>query len=107
MRVAVLEAGEADPVQPVAGPLLRPPPWARRGSAGPAMTLSRTVRHGKDGVLLEDEADLVADAAHRPPVDQRPRPAVGSLQPGDQGQRGGLAAAGRSDDGARTRRVRR
>ena len=35
VRVAVLEGGEADPGQPVAGLLPAPPPWAHRGSGGP------------------------------------------------------------------------
>src|SRR5438270_4864876 len=98
VRVAVLEARQADAGDPVASPLARllarSPQVARAGGD--------VLQHrlpGKDGVGLEDIADALGDAVDGLP-EHLDLAFAGRLQAGDQRERRRLPTAGRSHDGA-------
>ena len=77
--VVVLEAGQADPLDPVAGPVVAPRPWRHRGSGG-RRRRCRARSPGQHGVGLEHVADAVGDAGDRRAVDERPSPADGGCE---------------------------
>ena len=79
VRVAVLEGGQADPGQPVPGPLLASALGTPR-KRGPAMTLDSTVRQGKTASCWKTKPTSVPmPRTGSPPT--RTSPSVGSSRP--------------------------
>src|SRR5256885_11050010 len=98
MRVVALEAGEADPLDPIPRTLL----GLSLLDAAKARTRRDVVEHAlprEDRVDLEDVADITPDAPHLCAADQHVALAR-CLEPGDQGERRRLAAARGADDRA-------
>src|SRR5438270_9782677 len=98
VRVAIFEAGQADARDPLlcllAGVPIGDAVIARAGGDVPQHRLP-----GENGVALDDVAGALGDTANRFARDQD-LTSAGSLEPGDQGQRRGLAAPRWTDDGA-------
>jgi len=98
VRVAILEAGEAYPRDPVACAFARFF-GVHAVIAGARGDVLEDALPGEDGVGLEDEADALRDAVEGLAVDEH-LPLARRLEAGDETEGRGLAAAGRPDDGA-------
>src|SRR6266404_5848845 len=98
MRIVMLETGQAHPPDPVhcAGVRLLPLLAAVDRAGGDVV---QHIAPRKDGIGLEYEADARIDALDRPAPHPH-RAAAGSAEPGDQPERGRLAAARGPDDRA-------
>src|SRR5207247_2751719 len=98
MRIAILEAGQADAGDPLPGP------GAGVATRRTVVTGSRRdiLQHrlpGKDGIALENVADAAGDALDRVAFDLD-LAGAGGLQARNQRERGRFAAAGWPHDGA-------
>src|SRR5260370_34953559 len=93
MREAIIEAGQTDTSAPLSRPLARVAPRYAVVTRA-CRDILQDALPGKDGIVLKDVADAVADALDR--LALHPHLAgAGRLQPANQGRRRPLAAPGR------------